>query len=178
MRSTRPARPDVASYLRAMEWKERSGVRWLEAELPGATAAFSTRIGGTSSGAFASLNVGILTDDDPGNVIANRERLALALGAEPGKVLMGHQVHGAELARHEEPQQPSPFAEGVPASEQVDAQVTTTPELVPLVQVADCLPIALAGNRGVAIFTKLLTLTFTPRILIGPLLESNLPGAR
>ncbi len=133
-----------------MEWKERSGVQWLEAELPGATAAFSTRIGGTSGGDFKSLNVGILTEDDPGNVIANRERLAQMLGAEPENVLMGHQVHGAELARHEEPQRPSPFAEGVPASEQVDAQVTTTPGLVPLVQVADCLPIALAGNRGVA----------------------------
>ncbi len=31
-----------------MEWREAGGVRWLEAELPGATAAFSTRIGGVS----------------------------------------------------------------------------------------------------------------------------------
>ena len=45
-----------------MKWRERDGVRWLEAELPGSRAAFSTRVGGVSSGAFESLNLGVLTD--------------------------------------------------------------------------------------------------------------------
>ena len=47
-----------------MNWREHDGVRWLEADLPGATAAFSTRVGGVSDGAFASLNLGLYTDDD------------------------------------------------------------------------------------------------------------------
>ena len=34
-----------------MRWRERDGVRWLEAELPGARAAFSTRVGGVSDAA-------------------------------------------------------------------------------------------------------------------------------
>ena len=31
-----------------MEWRERGGVRWLEADLGTARAAFSTRLGGVS----------------------------------------------------------------------------------------------------------------------------------
>ena len=42
----------------AVRWRERDGVRWLEAELPGARAAFSTRLGGVSEGPFESLNLG------------------------------------------------------------------------------------------------------------------------
>ena len=38
----RPRRGGLLA-LRPMEWRERDGVRWLEAELPGARAAFSTR---------------------------------------------------------------------------------------------------------------------------------------
>ena len=41
-----------------MRWRERDGVRWLEADLPGARAAFSTRLGGVSEGPFESLNLG------------------------------------------------------------------------------------------------------------------------
>ena len=33
-----------------MRWRESEGIRWLEADLPGAVAAFSTRIGGVSEG--------------------------------------------------------------------------------------------------------------------------------
>ena len=47
-----------------MEWRESDGVRWLEAELPGARAAFSTRVGGVSEAPFDSLNLGILTGDE------------------------------------------------------------------------------------------------------------------
>ena len=47
-----------------MDWRERDGVRWLEAALPQATAAFSTRVGGTSVGDFESLNLGLYTDDE------------------------------------------------------------------------------------------------------------------
>ena len=61
-----------------MQWRERNGVRWLAAELPGATAAFSTRLGGTSSGPFATLNLGLRTGDRPAAVTANRAALTEA----------------------------------------------------------------------------------------------------
>ena len=55
-----------------MEWRERGGVRWLEAELPGARAAFSTRVGGVSEAPYEALNVAILTGDDPDRVRENK----------------------------------------------------------------------------------------------------------
>jgi purine-nucleoside/S-methyl-5'-thioadenosine phosphorylase / adenosine deaminase len=132
-----------------MEWHEADGVRWLEACLPGARAAFSTRLGGTSGAPFDSLNVGLKTDDDPEHVKQNRLRLAAALGRDAAGVLMNHQVHGDRLVRSESAPQPSPYADAVEAPEQADAQATAAAELTPLVQVADCLPVALAGPDGV-----------------------------
>src|SRR3954447_15286661 len=94
----------------AMKWRDRDGVRWLETELRGAEVAFSTRMGGVSEPPFESLNLGILTDDENESVLENRRRLAAALRLEPEAVLMGLQVHGAELLEHEAEQQPSPYA--------------------------------------------------------------------
>jgi len=123
-------------------------VRWLEAELPGAVAAFSTRLGGVSEPPFDTLNLGRLTGD-PG-VRENRHRLAAALGIDPHNVLIGRQVHEALVRRHDGPTEPSAFAEPAPGLPEADGHATERPGLVPLVFVADCLPVALAGARGVA----------------------------
>ena len=136
-----------------MEWKSDQELRWLEAELPGARAAFSSRLGGVSENAWAELNLGYLTGDDPAAVRENRRRLAAAIGLAPERIVIGRQVHGAEIARHAGPQSPSPFAEpGVTDPPEVDGHVlaNSQPDLGLLVFVADCLPIALAGEGGVA----------------------------
>ncbi|MGH2957210.1 MAG: polyphenol oxidase family protein [Solirubrobacterales bacterium] len=133
-----------------MEWREQDGVRWLEAELPGARAGFSTRLGGVSEGPYESLNVAVKTGDEPERVRENRGRVAAALGLDPAAVVMGRQVHGTELRWHKGPQRPRVYAEAVRSPDEVDAQATATPGVAPLVMVADCLPIALAGPGGVA----------------------------
>jgi polyphenol oxidase len=133
-----------------MEWREASGVRWLEASLAGATATFSTRIGGTSGPPFDGLNLGVFTEDEHDAVVENRGRLAVALGFEPERIIIGRQVHGAELAVHGGPQAPSPFAEPGSAIPEVDGHVSAEDSLPLLVFVADCLPIALSGPGGVA----------------------------
>jgi YfiH family protein len=133
-----------------MRWRERGGVRWLEATLPGARVAFTTRLGGASEAPFESLNLGILTEDDGDAVVRNRRGLAAALGLPAERIAIGRQVHGAELALHERPQQPSPFAEPGSPIPEVDGHATSVPGLAQLVFVADCLPVALAGPRGVA----------------------------
>jgi YfiH family protein len=133
-----------------MEWNERDGVSWLKAELPRARAAFSTRAGGVSGEPYATLNLAILTGDRREDVRENRRRLSAALGVDPRGVLIGRQVHRAELARHDSAPQPNAFAEPGPDLPEVDGQVTDRPGLAPLVMVADCLPVALAGPRGVA----------------------------
>jgi hypothetical protein len=133
-----------------MEWHESDGPRWLGAELPGARAAFSTRLGGVSEPPFESLNLGILTGDDGGAVLENRDRLALRLGLSPGRVLMGLQVHGADVLEHGGPQEPSPYAQPGGAMAEVDGHATSQAGLAPLVLVADCLPVAMSGPGGVA----------------------------
>jgi YfiH family protein len=134
-----------------VQWRERDGTRWLEADLGNARAAFTTRRGGVSAGSFESLNLGLLTGDDPGAVRTNRHRAAAALGLEPNRFLIGRQVHGAELQVRDEPPKPNGFTEpGSATPAEVDGQATSTPGLVPLVFVADCLPVALSGPDGVA----------------------------
>jgi len=134
-----------------MEWHESEGLRWLGADLAGARAAFSTRLGGVSQPPFDGLNLGVLTDDETTAVIENRHRLATALGHEPARIPIGLQVHGAELATHTGPQRPSPFAQPGAAIPEVDGHVVPLgTDLAPLVFVADCLPVALSGPGGVA----------------------------
>jgi YfiH family protein len=59
--------------------------------------AFSTRQGGVSEGDFESLNLGILTEDDPERVVENRRLLSAAAGADPETATMAWQVHGARV---------------------------------------------------------------------------------
>jgi YfiH family protein len=134
-----------------MEWREENGVEWLETTMAhGARVAFSTRVGGVSGGPFASLNLGILSGDEKEAVVENRRRLAAALDLDPEAVLMGRQVHAAEVAVHLARQSPSPFATPGGEIAEVDGQVATGLGLAPLVLVADCLPVALVGPGGVA----------------------------
>src|SRR4051812_48491947 len=133
-----------------MEWRERDGVRWLETELPGARAAFSTRVGGVSEEPYDALNVAIMTGDEREAVKENRRRLADVLGRDPDGVVMGRQVHGTNLREHRVAQTTRIYADVEPSPEEVDAHSTSNAELTPLVMVADCLPVAMAGPRGVA----------------------------
>jgi polyphenol oxidase len=134
-----------------MEWREEDDVRWLEASLPGATAAFSTRLGGASAGPFESLNLGILTGDEQSLVSQNRRRLATAIGREPERIVIARQVHAADVMVHPQAQHPAPYAvPGTPIPE-LDGHVVSEPGLAPLVFVADCLPVALAGPGGLAL---------------------------
>jgi YfiH family protein len=123
-----------------MEWRERDGVRWLEADLGGARAAFSTRFGGVSGAPFDELNLGVLTDDDPAAVAENRSRLASALSLASDQIVFARQVHGTRLLRH-------PSDEAMP---EADGHIVTAAGSAPLVFVADCLPVALRGPGGLA----------------------------
>jgi YfiH family protein len=131
-----------------LRWREEAGTRWLEAELPGARAAFTTRLGGVSEGPFESLNLGRLTGDPAAR--ENRLRLAAALGVDPEGVLIGRQVHGADVITHVGSPEPPPYADPAPGLPDADGHATTCRGLTPLVLVADCLPVALAGDGGVA----------------------------
>jgi YfiH family protein len=134
-----------------VEWCERDGVRWLEADLGAARAAFTARLGGVGEPPFDSLDLGLPGEQVSEAVIENRQRLAAALGLDPKRIPIGLQVHGGDLAFHSGPQEPSPFGQpeaGLPA---VDGHAVAAANLAPLVFVADCLPVALSGPGGVAV---------------------------
>lgn len=141
-----------------MEWRERDGVRWLEADLGGARAAFSTRIGGLSEPPFDALNLGLFTDDERAAAEENRLRLAAALDLAPEQVVFALQVHGTRLIEHGQGSnelrgsfgtkyvQKEP-RNGIP---EADGHIVREVGPAPLVFVADCLPVALRGPGGLA----------------------------
>ncbi|MGH2924792.1 MAG: polyphenol oxidase family protein [Solirubrobacterales bacterium] len=130
-----------------MRWRERDGVRWLEAELPGARAVFTSRLGGVSEPPYDTLNLGRSTGDP--RVRENRLRLVSALGVEPDNVLVARQVHGAQVLDDRAPAEPGAYLDSRPEAPPADGHVTARPGYAPMVLVADCLPVALAGEGTV-----------------------------
>ena len=110
-------------------------------DLGAASAVFTTRRGGFSSAPYDTLNLGFLTEDAPESVAANREAVASQLGVG---LAFGRQVHGSDVAVATEPTDRS---RGLA---DVDGQATATPGVGVIVLTADCLPIAVCGEGGVA----------------------------
>lgn len=105
----------------------------------GIRAAATTRSGGVSKGAYASLNLGAHVGDDPAHVAENRKRLRSALGL-PSEPRWLDQVHGTHVVEcnRQEPDSPP----------QADAAITRESGVVLAVMTADCLPVLLAARDG------------------------------
>jgi polyphenol oxidase len=98
------------------------------------------RRGGRSSAPHDSFNLGDHVGDGPDDVAANRARLAAELGVAPARLVWMNQVHGSGVAVVDEPP-----AAPLPDT---DALVTSTPGLVLVVLVADCVPVLLADAEA------------------------------
>jgi polyphenol oxidase len=119
--------------------------------LPGSTVLFTTRQGGVSDGPYESLNLGILTADDPARVAENRRRAAAQAGVDPERMAMGWQVHGSELKEWTAPPPERAYAHpGDKDLEKVDGHLTREPGIGLLVLVADCFPVALSDGEQAA----------------------------
>lgn len=106
----------------------------------GASTAVTDRVGGTSTGPFASLNLSLKVSDEPDRVAANRWRAAVGAGLDPERVVWMDQAHGSGVAVVEQlPAGPVPG---------VDALVTRSRELALAVLVADCVPVLLADGAA------------------------------
>jgi polyphenol oxidase len=106
--------------------------------------AFSTRIGGVSEGAFASLNLGVYTDDDPNRVRENRRRLCAEVGIEPETATMAWQYHSAEVVKADGRGIVTPGLE----FERCDGLWTDEAGRGLMLLTADCLPIAITRTNG------------------------------
>ena len=122
----------------------------------GVIHAFSTRIGGISEGPFSSLNLGnpanCESPDPQSNVLTNFERLQRAIGAAHMRRAWVTQVHGRQVELLE-PEPENEYAETLDAElrdrfsgqTEADAIVSTVPNVLLTIRVADCVPILLAG---------------------------------
>lgn len=122
-----------------------SDARWIQPDWPAAgrvRSLITTRYGGVSRGSWGvppegvgGLNLGFQTGDAPEAVRENRALLRACLPAEPRWL---KQVHGATVVR----------ADDLEAPVAADASFTSTPGVVAVVMVADCMPVLLADVRG------------------------------
>ena len=105
---------------------------------------FSTRLGGVSDGPFESLNLGILTGDDPERVVENRRRLSGAAGIDAERARIAWQQHGAEVRRA------SPEGVLTPGiqHEGCDGWWSDERGQGMMLVTADCLPVAVARTNG------------------------------
>ena len=106
--------------------------------------AFTSRLGGVSGGAFESLNLGALTDDDPLNVVENRRLACEAVDADASTATMAWQHHSAEVRRAE----PRGIVTPGTQFDRCDGLWTDEPGQAMMLLAADCLPIALGRANG------------------------------
>jgi polyphenol oxidase len=110
----------------------------------GVTAVVSTRHGGVSAGAYASLNLGDHVGDDHEAVVENRRRLCAALGAD--RLTVADQQHGARVAVIEAGlagRGHDGADDARAALPDTDAMVTSVPGVALATLVADCAPVVL-----------------------------------
>ncbi len=105
---------------------------------PRVKSLITTREGGVSGGAHASLNLGLNAGDDAAAVHANRALLRAHLPQEPKWL---RQVHGACVVN----------ADGLTGTPEADASVARDAGTVCTVMIADCLPVLLCDARARAV---------------------------
>ena len=101
-------------------------------------AVCSTRVGGVSTGCYASLNLGDHVGDTPDIVITNRLRYQQSAQMPSAPVWL-QQVHGTHVL--------AVTSQSI-SGQQADASFTRDPGVVCTVMTADCLPLLLCDSAG------------------------------
>ncbi|MDO5686114.1 MAG: peptidoglycan editing factor PgeF [Neisseria sp.] len=99
----------------------------------------TTRIGGVSTGAYASLNLGLHVGDDAAHVAENRRRVQELV---PVPLVYLNQVHGTEVIDAANALHQTPTA---------DAAVERAGKAACVIMTADCLPVLLCDARGTVV---------------------------
>ena len=112
--------------------------------------AFSTRLGGVSTGEFKSLNMSFWRGDSDENVIENYKRLCEAVGVRYETLTASAQDHKTFVRRV------TPAERGIgiyrPKDMQsVDGLITNDPEVALVTYFADCTPLLFVDERNKAI---------------------------
>lgn len=107
----------------------------------GVSVVFSGRRGGRSEAPFDTLNLSPFIGDDPEAVAANQRSVEDAAGFEPGGLTLVHQVHGTDVLE---------ARSGGRVAGDGDGLATTEKGLAIGVLTADCVPVLIKGEHGIA----------------------------
>lgn len=108
--------------------------------IPWILNAFSTRLGGVSSGMWASMNLNFSRGDDRENVLNNFRLFGKTIGAEPSDMVFARQTHTTNVLRVNE----SNKGMGIIRErnfDNIDGLVTDCPGVVLVTAYADCVPL-------------------------------------
>ncbi|RVU37953.1 peptidoglycan editing factor PgeF [Hwanghaeella grinnelliae] len=111
------------------------------AALRGVRHGFFTRKGGVSGGLYASLNIGLGSDDEKSAVVENRRRTMAALDLPEAALTTVYQVHGATAVPATKPwlHADAPKADGI---------VSNSPGVALGIATADCAPVLFADEKA------------------------------
>lgn len=111
---------------------------------------FSTRLGGVSSGVFASMNLGFGRGDQDENVRENFRRICDSIGIEQESLVFSDQTHETVVRRADAKDRgkgylfPKDYCG-------VDGHITDEPGVALLIYTADCVPLFFADRRKHAV---------------------------
>jgi hypothetical protein len=121
----------------------------LNSAYPGIFCFSTTRRGGCSTGAYASMNVNPWTGDDPACVQQNRRRLSALMPEKPALWVMPHQTHSVNVRVIGPSEVKSARGEAFPvlSPDDVDAVTTDQRGVCLCISTADCIPVLLWDRR-------------------------------
>ena len=140
--------------------KTKGSLQYLQDPSIAVPHCFTTRLGGVSTGALSSMNLGLRLADDPANVAENFRILARELGFQPEDLVTPRQIHSDIVLQVGRADREKHLIPG--GSREGDALITNEPGVALVVFTADCTPILLwdpvtgavgavhAGWRGTA----------------------------
>ena len=137
---------DAVTFHPRFDEHDEGGVLWYSDDAArelGVLAGFTARLGGVSKPPYDTLNLAVRVGDERADVMENRWRAAAAVGFDSERLALALQVHAADLI------DVSPGDAGVLG--EGDGLFTAAPGPVLAILAADCAPVVLWGERGVAI---------------------------
>lgn len=109
----------------------------------GVSVCFTDRNGGVSNSPFDSLNLAARVGDDAHSVDTNRARVASAAAFDLDRLRLAKQVHGADVL--------SVGMGSAPVAGEADVLTTNERGVTIGILTADCTPVVLAGEDGIAV---------------------------
>lgn len=104
-------------------------------------AGMTTRLGGYSKRPYHSMNLGLHVNDNPRDVIRNREQLSKILGTSLETWVCGEQVHGAKITKVTKNDRGKGSLNMESAIKGVDGYYTKERNIFLITAYADCVPL-------------------------------------